>query len=411
MKTAEMKKRGISTDKYMHEGENSVLKNLLKQLFTSLPEKKVEYIELVYDLSFAYIISVNNERLQVLENGFFSFDTYAAFFLSTLIILQVWCNTTLLINRYGQNNWLDYIGIFINMYLIYYMIEGTNSEWARYYVQYNTAWGLILVNIGLQYFIKGKIVEDLTEIQHIHIRHQVLSMALQALLVFLTIPIYRMTGVALTWAAVFLGFAVMSVMKRWDDQVDVDFPHLSERMMLFVVFTFGVMIISIIGFFRGETSLNNIYTSLMTFLIMAGLLVSYGYFYEKVLERSDVDGSQWYILIHIVMIIALNSISVGLAYMYNPAVRPVPKTIFTAGAFVIYYVTLYVTGYIASRSHESEMPPFRHLALLIGIYALLMFLFLGQPMLTLALSVVFVFAVLVQIMKTWTAAGEEKAGE
>ena len=83
-------------------------------------EKKVEYIELVYDLIFVYLVGRNNSLLHAIENGFFSANTYLTYIVATLVILQVWYFSTLFINRYGTNGVADHVFLFINMSLLYY---------------------------------------------------------------------------------------------------------------------------------------------------------------------------------------------------------------------------------------------------------------------------------------------------
>ena len=122
------------------------------ELFGEKGEKKVEYIELVYDLIFVYLLGRSNELLFHMQGGFFTFQTYVTFLYSTLVILQVWYFSSLYINRYGSNSAADYIGLFINMYLLYYLAEGIRGTDMSMYPQYNAAWALILLNLAVQYF-------------------------------------------------------------------------------------------------------------------------------------------------------------------------------------------------------------------------------------------------------------------
>ena len=80
-----------------------------------MEEKKVEYIELIYDLIFVYIVGRNNELLHVIHNGFIAPTAFLTYLLTALIILQIWYYTTLFINRYGENDKLMYVGIFVNI--------------------------------------------------------------------------------------------------------------------------------------------------------------------------------------------------------------------------------------------------------------------------------------------------------
>ncbi|MBQ1659504.1 MAG: low temperature requirement protein A, partial [Clostridia bacterium] len=54
----------------------------------------------------------------------------------------------------------------------------------------------------------------------------------------------------------------------------VDFPHLSERAMLYVVFTFGEMVIAVSNYFKDDVTFNNMYFAGMVFLIVVGLFLS-----------------------------------------------------------------------------------------------------------------------------------------
>ena len=66
-------------------------------------EKKVEYVELIYDLIFVYIIGRNNQLLDSFENGFVALPAFITYVLTTLAIIQIWNYTTYYINIYGKH--------------------------------------------------------------------------------------------------------------------------------------------------------------------------------------------------------------------------------------------------------------------------------------------------------------------
>ena len=111
-------------------------------------EKKVEYLELIYDLIFVYMVGQNNRLLHHFQNGFIDPSAFMAYVLCTLAIIQIWNYTTFYVNLFGRNSIRDHIFMFINMYLLYYMGEGIRVHWVGYQIQYHTAWALILINIG-----------------------------------------------------------------------------------------------------------------------------------------------------------------------------------------------------------------------------------------------------------------------
>ena len=117
-------------------------------------EKKVEYIELIYDLIFVYLIGRNNSLLHQTEEGFVPPLVFAAYILCTLAVIQIWSFSTFYINRYGRNGVREYVFLFLNMFLMYYMAEGISDHWQSSFYSYNAAWALILANIGVQYLIE-----------------------------------------------------------------------------------------------------------------------------------------------------------------------------------------------------------------------------------------------------------------
>ena len=58
--------------------------------FMQPKEKKVEYVELIYDLIFVYIIGRNNQLLHSFENGFIAWPAFMAYIMTTLAIIQIW---------------------------------------------------------------------------------------------------------------------------------------------------------------------------------------------------------------------------------------------------------------------------------------------------------------------------------
>lgn len=211
--------------------------------FLKQKEKKVEYIELIYDLVFVYMIGRNNSLVGHLSGGFIDPSLYLTYVLCTLITIQIWYMTTLFINRYGNNEFSEYIGLFINMYLLYYMADGTSLQWESSFYRYNIAWMLILVNLMVQYILKMKRPEYSTPWERSNMMLFIRVMAAMVVTIIAGMIVYRFTGLPVTPVAMVIGIAATIIQRKKLDLVAVDFPHLTERVMLYVVFTFGEMII------------------------------------------------------------------------------------------------------------------------------------------------------------------------
>lgn len=356
-------------------------------------EKKVEYLELIYDLIFVYIVGRNNSLLHAIEGGFLSAETYLTYLLSTLVILQIWYFTTVFINRYGTNGLAEHLGIFINMYLLYYMADGARVYWQEFYIRYNVAWGLILVNLGVQYLFKLRASRCLPTADTGHIRHNARMLFLQAGMIFITIPLYHFFRFPLSLIALVFGVAAPLLYRNTGSLKEVDFPHLTERVMLYVVFTFGEMIVGIASYFEVGVTPNSVYFSLMAFLIVGGLFLSYGYLYDNVIDREREDAGIGYMLLHIVLITALNNITAAMEFMRDPEIHEVPKNIFLVASIVIYFVFLFLLERYAIVRVRANRYFFLRLLLLSTVFIVLMALFFRRPGISIAISVLFIYSV------------------
>lgn len=206
-------------------------------------EKKVEYIELIYDLIFVYLIGRSTSLLDRVEAGFISFSTFADYLGSSLIFIQIWYYSTLYINRYGKNGHSENIMLLINMFLLYIMGANTNHGWDLNYPAFAGTWALLLINMATHYWLRLREAED--ECSRLSIKQNMVFLLCQAVAVALSIPIRLSTGFMLAPWIMLLGFIGSAFLKK----IPVYFGHLTERVMLYVVFTFGEMIIIIAGYF------------------------------------------------------------------------------------------------------------------------------------------------------------------
>jgi len=372
-------------------------------------EKKVEYIELIYDLIFVYILGRSNSLLHVIENGFLRPDLYVTYLLCTVIILQVWYFTVLLINRYGSNGAAEYVCIFINMYLLYYMAQGTNANWQDSYLRYNLAWGLILLNLAVQYLLKLRKNGGAAPWEDRHIRYHARMLFIQAALVLISLPLYPLTGQPLSLLALVFGMVAGFLTRKVDALVSVDFPHLTERVMLFVVFTFGEMIVGIAGYFEGGFTFRTVYYSLMGFLIVAGLFLCYGFFYERLLDREKSTTGTGFMLLHIFLIAALNNITGALEFMREPEISTVPKHVFLVVSFLVYFLFLALVGVYSKgcyRRHGRLAVP---LAVLSLAFVGLMAATYRWPEYSIAVTVLYVFAAFGMLWLRWRKLRAEEA--
>lgn len=308
-------------------------------------EKKVEYIELIYDLIFVYMVGRNNSLLHHVEDGFIGIENFAVYIICSLAIIQIWGFTTFYINMFGKNSVREYIFLFINMYLMYFIGDATREDWLDYQTQYHIAWGLILINIAVQYLIELR--NHKTDVWNRDIiKKMIITLFVEAALVFVAAIPSPLFGTIVSAVAILFGILFTTIGMRRSAGGVVDFAHLSERAMLYVVFTFGEMIIALAAYFVGDGSfdISVVYYSLMTFLVVVGLFLSYGVIYDHLIDREKDDNGMLYMAIHIFIIFALNNITTALEFMRDGEVDVLPKMIFLVISVVIYYAFLLLLG-------------------------------------------------------------------
>ena len=367
---------------------NSVIKEFIEQ-----KERKVLYIELVYDLIFVYIVGRNNALLHHTVGGSISPDAFAVYFTCTLTVIQIWNYTTYYINSYGRNGARDNIFLFTNMFLMYFLARGTQSHWQSTHEMYHIAWALILVNTGVQYLIELR--NHRGEPAHLRrIRRMVIILFSQAAIVLLSIAEFSLNGTTFSSiAAILFGIGAAWVNGRRHKAGFVDFEHLSERAMLYVVFTFGEMIIAIAGYFDGDITPRSLYFAGMAFLIVVGLFLSYGMLYDHVVDRKMETNGLGYMFIHIFLIFALNNITTALEFMREEEVDLFQKMFFLIVSLLVYFICLFATARYAKKLRHLNRNFYFIMSFLGTIFTLLMLWFRENMVVNIAITVIFIFGV------------------
>lgn len=354
-------------------------------------EKKVEYIELVYDLIFVYLIGRSNSLLDRIEGGFITLGTFVNYLLSSLIVLQIWYYTTMFINRFGKNGLRDKLMMLVNMFLLYIMGSCTIHGWDLNYYAFAGAWVLILLNIALQYFLRMR--DACAPCEKRLLRGAVIVLLVQAAAVCATIPVYAATGLTLGPWAVWIGFLAALFMPK----VAVNFEHLTERAMLYVVFTFGEMIVIVAAYFSDGFTFDTIYYALVSFLVTAGLFFSYGLMYDRLLDRKREDDGVLYMVLHVFLIVSLSCVTAALEFMRDAEVDATPKSVMLILSLLAFFLALAFTEHWSVRQFRKKT---RFLLLLGGefaVFAAAAFLTRSNGYVSGALTVVFIFAQLLTL--------------
>ena len=361
-------------------------------------EKKVEYLELIYDLVFVYIIGRNNSLLRQVEGGFVTGSTFLIYVFCTLAIIQIWNFSTYYINMHGRNGLRDHIALLLNMYLLYYIGEGIGPRWDSYQRKFHFAWALILINIGVQYAIELRNHRGQPAVERA-IKRMMIVLFGEAALVLAVLPTYARTGRFLIGVPILFGIVLTRIFADENKAALVDFVHLSERAMLYVVFTFGEMIIAIASYFDEALTLNAVYFSAMCFLIVVGLFLCYELLYDRIIDRERKTAGINYMIIHIFLILAMNCITASLEFMRDENVLLWPKILFLIASLLLYFFCLFALQLYAKPELKLCKRFMTPIAVTTVAFVAAMILLRANMKLNILVSVLYVFAVFAEIWR------------
>lgn len=361
---------------------------MIKQ-YLGQKEKKVEYAELVYDLIFVYFIRRTNALLHHTTGGYVTAEAFILYIVCTLGAIQIWTFTTYYINTYGKNRARDYYLLFSNMFLMFFLGRGARADWHDYHAVYHIAWALILVNIAVQYLIERR--RHGSDPHSGHINRTLVILFSEAALIGLAAVEFRLFSTTfLSVAAILFGMIAPLIADRKSAVRFVDFEHLSERAMLYVVLTFGEMIIATAGYFEGDITLRSLYFALLAFMIVVALFLSYGRYYDHIIDRKRETNGRGYMLIHLFLLFALNNITSSLEFMRDEEVDLIQKMTFMVLSLLLFFACLFATGRYAKQSCRLNRGFYLTAAASGAVFAVAMFLSCEISMLHIALTVIFV---------------------
>lgn len=363
-------------------------------------EKKVTYIELIYDLVFVYMVGRDNSLLGSVQNGFIEPMAFLTYGVSALSIIQIWNFTTFYINMFGRNGLRDHICLLTNMYLMYFIGEATRTD-VFYISLYHIPWCLILVNIGLQYFIELR--NHKADVWNRGVIWRMgTTLMVEAAIVLVAAFLQPFSSAIVSFIAIVAGIVLTAMGRVKSVGGQVDFAHLTERAMLYVVFTFGEMVIAVARFFRGSGRTFDpviIYYSLMTFLVAVGLFLSYEIVYDYLVDREGNYTGLMYMMIHIFILFALNNVTVSFEFMQEPEIDRLPKLLLFSLSLVTYYVFLFLLkGHFRARCGMNRLF-LRRVTFLSAFYIAGIVLLQNEMQWSVLITVVYTFAVVLLLYR------------
>ena len=117
-------------------------------------EKKVELIELFYDLIYVYAISRMTMLVEEPTGGVLSTQQFLRYLVASLLVLQAWLYMTNYVNRYGAWTWYEYGLSAVNMMAAVYMANTISPDWNSMSAAFNYAMLVMFLSVAVRYAIQ-----------------------------------------------------------------------------------------------------------------------------------------------------------------------------------------------------------------------------------------------------------------
>ena len=316
-----------------------------------VPAEGVSNVELFYDLIFVYCISVMTSLCHHVE-GFLDVGTWVIYMFSFLVVLQVWFDTTLLMNRYGDRSAIDNVCLFANMFLLYYMASGIHQEWAETRVTFNLSWALILVNVAACWLVKRHVYENLDEHDRAPMAHTAQVLLVQAAIALVAAFLPEHPSVVVSWVALLFGMVTWNRSSAFRGR-EARFSHIAERCSLLAIVTFGETVVAISSYLV-ETS--SVVYPLFVFALVVGLFLIYIYEHDNMIDHHGQSDGITFMTITAWFVVILGNLTVALEYMPNDRIAFVPKSVYLMACLVLYLLSSFLLGrYNKPEFHYSDL--------------------------------------------------------
>lgn len=326
--------------------------------------KRVSMLELFYDLIFVFAISRITMMIHHPVNGMVPVKGFIEFVIVVIIVMQVWLYQTVYINWFGTNRLIDIVGLLISMFAAVYLANNINTEWSQTFYAFNLSASLTVAALIGQFWFRST-------------KHPWKDPDTRAFLITLILELcFSVSGLLIGYhygiylcvIAGLIGFLMPLVIYQMFKPVQVNFPHLVERLSLIIIVTFGETLVNITQYFKGALWSP---IAIILFIGVAALFGTYTLLVESYINHHQHTRGFVAMYSHVLLVINILSITVSIIYMTDPEVSRTFLSNFLAVNVIIFYVCLWIYGvYNRKKLHFS-----RHDYIIMGVILVVSYAF------------------------------------
>ena len=293
---------------------------------TLIKERKVENIELFYDLIFVYAISKVSGLIHHSHHGIVEPWAFINFVLASLVILQEWLYLTNYLNRFGTFNFREIITMCINMTAAVYLSNSLLTDWIQAYYPFTISMLIMSLSVAFLYHCQAR-KKEFGEKESINARNILLIVG-SLLIISLFVNFY--IGSFILIITNLLGIFLPIIYKTKFNNNITNFGHLKERFELLTILFFGEMIVSITQYFDIKHFTIYPFIALITIFSLFG---TYTLVINKMINHNQTTRGLTLMYSHFFLLISLGILTSA----WNLAGQETNKT---------FLILFYILGYI-----------------------------------------------------------------
>lgn len=269
-----------------------------------MKKKEVSMAELFFDLVFVYVLSTINITVEHISTSLVDLESLGKNFMLFLVFFSIWIYHTLLVNRFFEQKWYQYVFLFIDMFLILYLSKAINGDFQETFVAFASTTTVIFISIIIQYVLSYKFVDHSINARFLKVYVTGLVLTVMFSVVGLLLP------KGINFWVYFIGIVISATFPAFfanaSKENPVIFKHLTERLSLFMILLFGEGIVQIVNNMELSQfkALDVVY-----FLMVISLFVIYTFHYKGSLDQEKDEATGFLTMfLHLFIIYSANFI-------------------------------------------------------------------------------------------------------
>ena len=332
--------------------------------------KKVEMLELFYDLIFVYAVAKMTAMIHHPHHGHVNLINILQYIAVCFIVLHIWLYQTNYINRYGNHSVLENILLTINMAATVYMANSINTTWEDTYSSFNIAMIIMVLTVigqfSLHFSNSNKPNREVIGF--------ITTLSIETILVLIGLALGYEKGLYI----VLLGYAcgmllpfLFTTKHLKEDRTN--FPHLVERMGLITIITFGETIVGITALFDTKE------LSILPILVFTSVVLLFSIYViqmDKLVNHHQYNKGLIVMYTHFGLIVSLGIMTVSWTFLINNEVDRTFLVEFMASGLLLFYITLFINSVYNKVNKKLTL---KDIIFFLGIFALtVVALFIGK---------------------------------